>query len=56
MKTMINGTTYISLNTLENSKMRFLRVVHVQANMMNSISNVRVGESEILKATFQIVV
>jgi hypothetical protein len=46
---MVKSIFDIAKNTLNKSKMRRLRIMHVKANMLHNVSNIRPGKSEILK-------
>jgi hypothetical protein len=46
----IQSTLKIPKNALQSAQMRFLGIVHVQADLLNCISDIWPGEGEILKS------
>jgi hypothetical protein len=51
MKTKIQSALKVAENALHSAKMRLPRVMHIEADLLNSISNVRTSEGEILKCS-----
>jgi len=51
VKTKIQSALKVAENALHSAKMRLSRVMHIEADLLNSISNVRTGEGEILKCS-----
>jgi hypothetical protein len=49
----MESPTYIAHNALESCQMRFPGSVHMKAHLLNSISNVGPGESQVLMCTSQ---
>ena len=41
----------VAQDTLQDSKVRLTRIMHVQANLLNGISDIRPGEGEVLQST-----
>ena len=41
----------VAQDTLQCSKVRLTRIVHMQANLLNNVSDIRSGESEVLQGT-----
>ena len=41
----------VAQDTLQGSKVRLTRIMHVQANLLNGISDIRPGEGEVLQST-----
>jgi hypothetical protein len=51
MKTQVQGPLNIAQDALHGSEMWLLRVMHMKTYLLDCISNVRTGESEILQST-----
>jgi hypothetical protein len=51
MKTKIQGALKVAKNALHSAQMRLPRVMHVEAHLLDSISNIWTSKSEILKST-----
>jgi hypothetical protein len=50
MKAEIEGTTDVPKNTLHKSKVRRARSMHVKADLLNFIGDVRMSQCKILKS------
>jgi hypothetical protein len=44
----VEGAAKVMQDTLEGCQMRFSWIVHVEANLVNCIGDIRSGESEVL--------
>jgi len=51
MKTKIQGTLKVAKNALHSARMRLPGVMHVEAHLLDSISDIWTSKSEILKST-----
>ena len=50
-KSQVHCASNVAQDTLQGSKVRLTRIMHVQANLLNGISDIRPGEGEILQGT-----
>jgi len=48
LETILKSTSNIPENPFDQGEMGFPRVMHIEANLLNSISNIRASEYEIL--------
>lgn len=46
---MVNSTLKLTNDTLQSSHMRYPGVMHMEANLLNYIGNIRTGERQLLK-------
>jgi hypothetical protein len=51
MEAEFQSTLKIAQNALHGSKMRLSQVMHIQADLLNSVCDIRMGEGEILQST-----
>jgi hypothetical protein len=51
METEVQSTLKIAENALHSAQVRLQRVMHVEADLLNSICNIWTSEGEILKST-----
>jgi hypothetical protein len=51
LKTKIQRALDIAENALDKVKMRFPRSMHIQTGLLNSMSNIRTRQSQVLKGT-----
>jgi hypothetical protein len=52
-QTKIRGALKISQNALKSSKVRLLGIMHIEANLLNCKSNVRMCKGQVLKSSCQ---
>ena len=50
-KTVVESPFEVTKNSFNNKKMRLTGIVHVEANLLNGIGNVRSCESNVLEGT-----
>jgi hypothetical protein len=48
VKAKLKSASDIAQDTFEGCQMGFPRIVHVETDLLNSIHNIRTGESEVL--------
>jgi len=53
VKPQVKCTTDVAQDPLQGSQMGFSRVVHVEADLLNSIGNIWSGEGEVLECACQ---
>jgi hypothetical protein len=52
-KSMIDGALEVAENSLGSHKVNFPGVMHVQADLLNGVGNVRPCKSQVLECTYQ---